>query len=294
LFVVNFHLFDDSVSIHEPPQRNLGIVTGRFLEKGIHLNQMTGQLFQQSDLFPGAIIKVYNKELELIDCDEYTRNHMAHGGVKRQYDLQGVLEKLREGMRQQSPLVRDIFRKFDTDKDGVITYREFSDALQKWGYQLTDEETLTIMKHFDSRQDGQISYNEFCDALLDEDYTQHMLKTKLALNQQFDADYAERAAQRAEERQETEKVRIAVRSIGEALYKQSRMFFKLFKEFAHITHHDTVTWQQIHHALKETGHLFDPEDVYRTVVHVLPQGDPEYVDFLKAITTSFHDLSATR
>ncbi len=30
LFVVNFHLFDDTLSIHEPPQRNLGIVTGRF------------------------------------------------------------------------------------------------------------------------------------------------------------------------------------------------------------------------------------------------------------------------
>merc|ERR1719335_1050327 len=30
-FVINFHLFDDTMSIHEPPQRNLGIVTGKFL-----------------------------------------------------------------------------------------------------------------------------------------------------------------------------------------------------------------------------------------------------------------------
>merc|ERR1719387_1708974 len=34
-FVFNFHVFDDTLSIHEPPQRNLGIVTGKFLEKGV-------------------------------------------------------------------------------------------------------------------------------------------------------------------------------------------------------------------------------------------------------------------
>merc|ERR1719162_987565 len=56
LFVMNFHMFDDTLSIHEPPQRNIGIVTGRFLEKGVHLNQETGKLFQAVDFFPGAIV----------------------------------------------------------------------------------------------------------------------------------------------------------------------------------------------------------------------------------------------
>merc|ERR1719230_890306 len=60
LFVVNFHLEDDTLSIHEPPQRNLGIVTGKFLEKGVHLNQNTGQMFSPSDLLPGNEIQVFN------------------------------------------------------------------------------------------------------------------------------------------------------------------------------------------------------------------------------------------
>merc|ERR1719247_2736390 len=64
LFVVNFHLFDDTLSIHEPPQRNLGIVTGRFLEKGIHLNMQTGNLFAAQDLYPGAIINVHGRKFE--------------------------------------------------------------------------------------------------------------------------------------------------------------------------------------------------------------------------------------
>jgi len=297
LFVFNFYLFDDALSIHEPPQRNLGIVTGKFLEKGIHLNQMTGELFQAGDFKPGAIVKVYNREFEIIDCDEYTRNHIENGGNKRQWDLAAVLEKLREGMRQQGSLVRDIFRRFDTDKDGVITYAEFSQALHKWGFQLTDEEVLTIMKHFDVRQDGQISYNEFCDTLLDEDYTQHMLKTKPPMNEVYDPAYADRAQMRAEERQETEKVRTAVRALGEVIYKKTQMFQKLFKEFAHITHHPTVSVEQIQQALKETGHRFDVEDVRRVVMHVMPEVDTEavpYAEFLKAMVASFHDLSASR
>lgn len=32
---------------------NWGIVTGRFLEKGIHLNQVTGRFFEPNDLLPG-------------------------------------------------------------------------------------------------------------------------------------------------------------------------------------------------------------------------------------------------
>merc|ERR1719193_923478 len=83
LFVVAYFLFDDTVSIHEPPQRNLGIVTGRYLEKGIHMNQMTGQLFQAADLVPGQVFKVYNREFEILDSDEYTRKHLEEGGNKR-------------------------------------------------------------------------------------------------------------------------------------------------------------------------------------------------------------------
>merc|ERR1712118_193043 len=152
-FVFNFALFDDTLSIHEPPQRNLGIVTGKFLEKGVHLNQRTGRLFEPADLIPGNTIKIFNHEFEILDMDEYTRKYITQEGTGASVDLQAVLEKLREGMRQQFPLVRDIFRRFDTDHNGVITTREFRQALHKFGFMLSDEEVLIIMRHFDARQD---------------------------------------------------------------------------------------------------------------------------------------------
>lgn len=297
LFVVNFNLADDTLSIHEPPQRNLGIITGKFLEKGVHVNQMTGELFKPRDLYPGSIIKVYNREFEIIDMDEFTRKYIENPDAARDFDLAAVLEKLREGLRQQFPLVRDIFRKFDADHDGVMTMYEFKQALEKWGFQLSEDDVLVIMRHFDTRKDGQVSYNEFCDALLDEDYTTSMLKTKPALKQHQDNAYSRMAREKLEQRVETDSVRAAVRAMGDIVYKHTQAFTKLFKEFAHKTHEQTLTCEEIQDALQQIGKSFDLEDVRRCVLFVLPGVDPDrvnYVEFLKAIVTSYHDLSATR
>merc|ERR1711904_190018 len=296
-FVFNFHLFDDTLSIHEPPQRNLGIVTGKFLEKGVHLNQKTGRLFEPADLIPGNIIKVFNHEFEIVDMDEYTRKYITQDGEGPKADLQAVLEKLREGMRQQFPLVRDIFRRFDTDHNGVITLQEFRQSLQKFGFMLSEEEVLIIMRHFDKRQDGQVTYNEFCDALLDEDCTSEMMKMKPPIDPRTDSEYNMRAAQKASERTETDKVRKAVRDIGDVFYKHVGMMQKIFKEFTHMTHKNYVTVEQIHAALLKIGFAFDIEDVQRCVLFVIPNCDVDqidYVHFCQALVACFHDLCAIR
>jgi len=77
VFVVNFHLGDDTLSINEPPQRNLGIMAGKFLKKAEHINQMTGKNFEMNDLYPGNVIKVYNHEFEIMDMDDFTKKIFA-------------------------------------------------------------------------------------------------------------------------------------------------------------------------------------------------------------------------
>uniref|UniRef100_A0A7S0B7I4 EF-hand domain-containing protein 1 n=1 Tax=Pyrodinium bahamense TaxID=73915 RepID=A0A7S0B7I4_9DINO len=298
LFVVSFNLADDSMSIHEPPQRNLGIVTGKFLEKGIHMNQMTGRLFEPGDLAPGNIIKVYNHEFEMLDMDEYTAKMFADPNTRHvQFDLEAVLQKLRESMRQQYPLVRDIFRRFDSDHDGVMTLAEFKRALEKFGFQLSHDEVVQIMRYFDTRRDGQVSYNEFCDGLLDEDYSKSMLKTKPRLDTRHDESYVDRVHTKTVERVETAEVRKAVRAVGDVLYQKHGILTKIFKEFGHITHLTTVSCEQIQQALRQIGFSFDLEDVQRTVLYVLPGADlacVSYVELFKALNASFHDLAMHR
>jgi len=94
-FVMNFFLFDDTLSIHEPPQRNLGIVTGKFLEKGVHLNQVTGKLFTPEDLTPGNVVKCFNHEFEITDMYEFSRKYLAGEPSGSSLDLHAVLAKLR-------------------------------------------------------------------------------------------------------------------------------------------------------------------------------------------------------
>jgi len=298
LFVVCFHLYDDTLSIHEPPQRNLGIVTGRFLEKSVHLNMMTGEIFKAEDLLPGNIIKVYNHELEILDCDDYTKRMLTDPDARPQrFDLQAVLEKLRESMRQQFPLVRDVFRRFDTDHDGVVTLPEFKKALEKFGFMISDEEAVTIMQHFDAREDGQISYNEFCDAVLEEDYSISMLKTKPPLEGHFDEGYGNRAIRKSAERLETDSVRKAVRELGDVVYKRMGFEKRLFKEFSHLTHLSTVTVEQIQYALAQLGQSFDVADVTRAVLYIMPKADLKaipYVEYFRALNAAFHDLSCIR
>jgi hypothetical protein len=302
LFVVNFHVFDDTLSIHEPPQRNLGIVTGRFLEKGVHLNMTTGNLFTPEDMYPGAMLEVHGRKFVLLDCDDYTRKfYAAQAGAvddSNNLDLGAVLEKIREGMRQQYPLVRDVFRKFDGDKDGVLTQNEFRRVLEKFSFaNLKESEVLTIMKYFDTRQDGQVSYNEFCDAVLEEDYTTDMMKTKPRLKEELDQEYAIKAAMKSEERGETDHVRKAVRAMSDVIYKQGQTGHKLMKEFAHMTHESTVTCVQIKKAMSNIGKTFSLEEVQRTVLFVMPQADLNkinYVEFLKSMIAIYHDMCRVR
>mmetsp|Transcript_14653 Transcript_14653/g.34579 ORF Transcript_14653/g.34579 Transcript_14653/m.34579 type:complete len:747 (+) Transcript_14653:94-2334(+) len=298
LFVFNYYLADDTMSIHEPPQRNLGIVTGKFLEKGVHLNQVTGKIFQPDDMLPGKRVKFLNHEFIMMDHDEYTKKHFENPGAALvQFDLTAVLEKVRESMRQQYPLVRDVFRRFDSDHNGVITFAEFKMALKKFYLNLSDDEVLVVMKHFDKRQDGQISYNEFCDALLDEDYHSEMLKTKPELDQNYDHHYAEKATQKTMDRKETESVRKAVREMGDAVYKHHHLMPRLMKEFEHMTHLPTVTCEQIREAFSRVGQPFEPQDVTRAVLFLFPNADLKkivYRDFLKALLSSFHDFAAGR
>jgi len=298
MFVISFYLQDDTLAIHEPPQRNMGIVTGRFLEKGIHLNQVTGRFFEPNDLLPGKVVQVYNHELLILDMDEYSRKVFENPNtLLRKFDLEAVLQKLRDSMRQQYPLVRDIFRRFDGDHDGVLTVAEFQGALEKFGFQLAPEDVLKIMRHFDSRKDGQVSYNEFCDALLDPDWTTCMLQTRGPLDDTHDDAYAARASEKTAERMETNQVRKAVRDLGDVLYKKHGMIIRILKEMQHLTHEDYVSSEQMMKALEAVGHPFRLEDVQRVILYLQPDADLESVDYRKLFqdaVTSFHDVSASR
>lgn len=57
-------------------------------------------------------------------------------------------------------------RRYDTDGDGYLSFRELSEGLDSDGANLTHEEKLRLMKHLDVDCDGAVSRDEIFDALL--------------------------------------------------------------------------------------------------------------------------------
>merc|ERR1712093_672327 len=124
-----------------------------------------------------------------------------------------------------------------------------------------------------------------------------MMKVKPAIDPRSDPAYNERAALKGHERSETDRVRKAVRDIGDVFYKHVGMTQKMFKEFTHMTHQNFVTVEQIHAALLKIGFAFDCEDVERCVLFVIPDCDLDkidYVHFCQSIVSCYHDLCAIR
>jgi len=243
----------------------------------------------------GNLVQVMNHEFEMLEMDEFTRKWFESKGRNLPYDLNTVLEKMREVMRQQGASVKEIFRKFDKDHNGVITVEEMKEALQKFSFSPSDDEVTCIMRYYDQRQDGQISYNEFCDALLDPDY--ESARATAQMSAVVSEDYKARVHAKTLQRSEVEKVRRAAQEVTEAFYKKIGLSTKLMKEFSAMTHGKTVTVEMVHAALLRLGQSFDLEDIERCVMFLMPGVDCAaipYMELLQALNCVYHDLCHVR
>ncbi|CAF2474287.1 unnamed protein product [Rotaria sp. Silwood2] len=59
-FIISYRLGDDTISVHEPPQRNTGIIGGRFLERS-HSTLERPQFYRPADFYIGATIEVFRQ-----------------------------------------------------------------------------------------------------------------------------------------------------------------------------------------------------------------------------------------
>ena len=73
--VIEYYLEDNSVKINEPVQRNSGIRQGKFLSRlRVPKEGGNGELLQPFDFIIGNTVCIFGKYIEILDCDEFTRN----------------------------------------------------------------------------------------------------------------------------------------------------------------------------------------------------------------------------
>jgi hypothetical protein len=105
-FVLTYLLADDTMSIFEPPQRNAGILGGKFMERtrvlqpGSSLSDARGPVYYEAaHLFLGAELEILRRKFVILNADEYVFNHYeALPAAKRPVhsDRAAVLARARE------------------------------------------------------------------------------------------------------------------------------------------------------------------------------------------------------
>lgn len=76
-FIISYYLADDSLGIYEIPQKNSGIVEGKFLERRKYKNKLNDDKFiSPQDIAVGGDIVINSFSFHILSADEYTENYL--------------------------------------------------------------------------------------------------------------------------------------------------------------------------------------------------------------------------
>ena len=87
-FIVSFYLSDDTIAVFEPPQRNSGVLGGKYLERGrvklpgqeIFKSELT-KYYTASDFYVGAKLMFNDITFIIVGADEYGEQIFLRVGV---------------------------------------------------------------------------------------------------------------------------------------------------------------------------------------------------------------------
>ena len=77
-FIVSYFLSDDTLSVFEPPQRNSGVIGGKFLERGRaplpnqqKFSATKTQYYSSADFYIGAKVIINRTSFVIVGADDY-------------------------------------------------------------------------------------------------------------------------------------------------------------------------------------------------------------------------------
>jgi EF-hand domain-containing protein 1 len=297
-FVITFYLADDHLMIFEPPIRNSGILGGKFLEKGVYMNNTTGELVKASDFAIGKEINIVRSSFTVETCDEYTDKFLkrSNGSSTNESEIDSIAQKICEKLYQIMHLVHDTFLKVEKNGKAIVTIDKFREILTRFGFFLTDNDSLRVMQRFDKEMRGFVSHDEFCrviaewstgplkdhhDTLMGID--QYTTVAKRALDESTEADVAKRA----------------LMDLTNLLYSREGFDKRFMFELNKIAKSSgKATAPQIRQALGNLGHQFMEVDIQRCVRFHNQKSGPDAVNapvdifkFINTLSVVYHKLS---
>lgn len=181
-FVISYRLADDTMTIYEPPQRNAGILGGKFMERtrvlqpGSSLSSPNGPLYYEvHHLFVGAIMDVFRHRFILLDADEFVFNYMEHllettGAKGPAFDMSNqrlVLGRLRDAVQAVGVGAKTaIDKRIQGHVSGGLVERKVVVEACKdvFGKNLTEHEIITILRMFEPEM-RKVEYSKLIQGL---------------------------------------------------------------------------------------------------------------------------------
>ncbi|XP_047457110.1 EF-hand domain-containing family member C2 [Mugil cephalus] len=159
VFIISFYLCDDSISVFERPQRNSGMLGGKFLERGRVkkpgqelYKSKPSEYFTAQDLYVGATVFLNSANFQLVDADEYTFNYMEqHAEEFPKANMGNILSKLRSFPEEKQSEIRKFLTLSDPRNTGFIPYESFRGLLMGLDCDLSEHEVLVLGRHFSER-----------------------------------------------------------------------------------------------------------------------------------------------
>ncbi|XP_015218867.1 EF-hand domain-containing family member C2 isoform X1 [Lepisosteus oculatus] len=175
-FIISFYLSDDTISIFEPPQRNSGMIGGKFLERGRIkkpgqelFKSQCSEYFKAEDLYVGARVCFNNQEFQLVDADEYVFSYMEqHAEEFPKGNIGTIISKLRSITEPKMKEIKQSFMMIDPENTGEIAYEPFRNLLMDMaGGGMSEHEIMTIGRHYCIQEQTEIDLG-FLKALAQE------------------------------------------------------------------------------------------------------------------------------
>ncbi|XP_059198699.1 EF-hand domain-containing family member C2 [Centropristis striata] len=159
-FIISFYLSDDSISVFEHPQKNSGVLGGKFLKRGRVkkpgqelFKSEPSQCFTAQDLYVGATLCLNNMFFQLLDANEYTFNYMEqHAEEFPRANVGIILSKLRSIPDEKQNEIRKFLTLSDPTDTGFVPYESFRGLLTGLDCGLSEHEVLVLSRCVSERQ----------------------------------------------------------------------------------------------------------------------------------------------
>ncbi|XP_038125122.1 EF-hand domain-containing family member C2 isoform X2 [Cyprinodon tularosa] len=177
-FIITFYLSDDSISVFEKPQKNSGVLGGKFLERRRVLKPgqelFKSEPFQYltaQDLYVGASVCLKGVTFQLLDADEHTLSYMEqHEQQFPRANADIILSKVRSFPEDKHSRIREFLALSDPTNTGLVPYESFRGLMMDCG--LSEHEVLVLARRFSERQEPEADVGFMLAA------AQHFLRVK--------------------------------------------------------------------------------------------------------------------